>query len=142
LKQLLQKHRLIAGDFAAGKRAQSHDFYAPCQRVSHGWQQQDIGRPGKDKTTGLSVLINTGLKAGKQAGGALYFIQDGFFGQCCHKTNRIRLCRSQLVVVIQTDVVVAKFAANRLRQRGFATLTRSMDQDNGRILQGCAQSMF
>ena len=58
LKQLLQEHRLISGDFAAGK----------------------------------------------QDGGALYFIQDGFFGQCCHKTNRIRLCCSQQVVVIQTDI--------------------------------------
>jgi hypothetical protein len=65
------------------------DRHAAGQGVSQLRQQQDIGRSGQHKSSGLAVPVDGHLQCGKELGHVLHFVEDHAARQVGHKADRV-----------------------------------------------------
>jgi hypothetical protein len=116
-----------------GQRVQLDDLHAPGQRLGDRRRQQQIGRAGQQKATGMAVLVHGVLDGGKKCRSTLNLVHGRSTRQTGNEAGRILGCGPVVARLVQTDERAIR--RQLLRQRGLAALPRAEQADDGRIRQ-------
>ena len=133
MEDFVEPAACTAREFSARQRQQWKHFNAPGKRIGNPRQRHDVGRPGEKETSGATVCVHGELDGQQQLGHSLHFV-DHHGVQALDEALRVLACRLQRGAVVESQIVAAG-RSELPHQRGLAGLSRTVDQDYGRIFQ-------